>query len=172
MWLANQLVDLLAKEAAETVRLPVSTRLWLQERLTQLKDVAIFVGKLTYEAGAHQLANGGFARDSAPLSSRRPTGANRIRRVSAEQTQAVAAACSEVASVSVSELGTGSTHIQLPGCRAMSDQAPAAAARRRARQRDAMAADEKQRESTFQTWWCENRSQKVMQPSQSSGFDR
>ncbi len=67
MWCANQVADLLAKDAAETARLPAATRAWLEQRSLQLKEVAMFVGRLTYEANAHAMPDGTVRRDSQAL---------------------------------------------------------------------------------------------------------
>ena len=64
MWQANRMVDLLAKEAAERVRQPPATRKWIKSHFKRLRDVAVFVGQLTYEAGAHVSPDGTVVRDS------------------------------------------------------------------------------------------------------------
>ena len=61
---ANELADLLAKTAAEGVSIGNSFRDHLQTNCSLAKDIAIFVGRLTHEAGAHEQASGGCARDS------------------------------------------------------------------------------------------------------------
>ena len=63
MRLANQLADEGAKTAAESVRLPLNTRRWLIGRDKQLRQLFIFLGKLTCEAN-HFSTSEGFIRDS------------------------------------------------------------------------------------------------------------
>ena len=71
-WAANQIADLLAKEAAELVRVPVSTRAWLKLRDKQLVQLLEFLGKLTFEAGHCVRSDGRVCRDSDSLPCGRP----------------------------------------------------------------------------------------------------
>ncbi len=68
MWCANQMVDLLAKDAAHSVRQSAATIDWLKHRHSQLRQAAVFVGQLTAEAGAHLCEDGKVRRDSVELS--------------------------------------------------------------------------------------------------------
>jgi len=72
---ANEMADLLAKRAAGSCSIGAPVREWLRSRHGQAKELAIYVGSLTYEAGAHLLASGQIARDSQGIDShmaRRP----------------------------------------------------------------------------------------------------
>ena len=51
MWAANQLADLLARQAASTVRLSALTRRRVARQFRQARDFVIFVGKVTAAAG-------------------------------------------------------------------------------------------------------------------------
>ena len=46
-WKGNQMVDTLARDAAESVRIPVSARVRLLRREFQLREFVIYLGKLT-----------------------------------------------------------------------------------------------------------------------------
>ena len=61
---------MLAKEAAESVRQEVDILRNTKEQLKLVKEVAIFVGRLTYEASSHAMANGKVIRDSEAVSTR------------------------------------------------------------------------------------------------------
>ena len=67
-------VDHLAKMAAESVSIGQVGRDWLQLRFEEAKQLAICVGRLTYEAGAHKLPSGEVVSDSVRFdgSVRRP----------------------------------------------------------------------------------------------------
>jgi hypothetical protein len=64
MWRSNQLVDLMAKHAAESVRLGKQDRDWLIHRERQLCELCIFLGRLTHAANNHLLPDGKVVRDS------------------------------------------------------------------------------------------------------------
>ncbi len=80
-WCSNQIVDQLAKDAADTVRLPAQFRSRVLHLEAQLKELAIYLGKLTHEVNAHQ-TDVGVLRDPDPLKPRRrakPTGKAKSR---------------------------------------------------------------------------------------------
>ena len=64
LWHANQLVDFLAKEGAELVRLSPSVRRNLLFREQQILELVIFLGKLTHAANSFVRADGVICRDS------------------------------------------------------------------------------------------------------------
>ena len=64
---ANEMADMLAKKAAVGVAMSSSERRQLKARFEQAKDLAIFVGRLTLEAGAHTMPNGEVGRDSVGI---------------------------------------------------------------------------------------------------------
>ena len=81
MRLANQMADLLAKDAAEMIRLDEAVRRLLKVRFKQATEVAIFLGRLTLEAGAHRLPDGRIVRDSEGLGrhgTRRSSGKSKV----------------------------------------------------------------------------------------------
>ena len=55
MWRSNQLADLMAKHAAESVRLDQQDRSWLIHRERQLCELCVFLGRLTHAANNHAL---------------------------------------------------------------------------------------------------------------------
>jgi ribonuclease HI len=72
-WTSNQLVDLMAKSAAESCRVPAVTRNWLRQRDKQVSELAKYIGLLTYAVNHFPLADGTFTRDSDPLPKRQRT---------------------------------------------------------------------------------------------------
>ena len=64
MWHSNQLVDLMAKHAAESARLSKQDRVWLIHRERQLRELCVFLGRLTHAANNHVLPDGKVVRDS------------------------------------------------------------------------------------------------------------
>ena len=66
-WSANAIVDELAKEAAESMAMSPSARSQLKKRYAQAKELAIFVGQLTYEAGHCDRGDGKPCRDSVGM---------------------------------------------------------------------------------------------------------
>ena len=64
---ANAIVDELAKEAAESIAMSPGARNQLKKRFTQAKELAIFVGQLTYEAGHCDRGDGKPCRDSVGI---------------------------------------------------------------------------------------------------------
>ncbi len=63
LWSANQIVDQLAKDAPGTVRTGGAQRDWLCDREKQLKELVIFLGKLTHAANASVVLDGTQVRD-------------------------------------------------------------------------------------------------------------
>eukprot|EP00973_Karenia_brevis_P050611 7026826-Karenia_brevis.AAC.1 len=55
---ANAMADQLAKRAAEGVSVGWPFRKWLRDSYERAKQLAIYVGKLTYAAGAHVTPSG------------------------------------------------------------------------------------------------------------------
>ena len=64
MWASNQLVDLMAKDAACSIRLPLSFRAKFVATEKHLKEFFMFLGQLTHAANSFVGANGGVLRDS------------------------------------------------------------------------------------------------------------
>ena len=67
LWSANQIVDLLAKRSADSVRLSRSTIKWFTRYEAKVKELAIYLGHLTYEANHFCLPDGKIIRDSEPV---------------------------------------------------------------------------------------------------------
>ena len=61
---ANAIVDLLAKQATDAIAISQRMREGLEARFAKAKDLAIFVGRLTFAAGAHRDCEGVLCRDS------------------------------------------------------------------------------------------------------------
>ena len=61
---ANQLADLLAKQAAATVRVSSKIRREVADQFSKAKDIAVFVGQLTAAAGSFINPDGTISRDS------------------------------------------------------------------------------------------------------------
>ena len=167
---ANEVADRLAKEAAESVRHDKVLLDWVAERVAQLKEVVMFVGKLTYEAGAHVLPDGQVTRDSEGLSTQFPVSGR--RKVNGHVQRAA------VRSVQSTVEGGGRAAPTAPPCnlepvprkraQAGSRQVAPAVAKRRARRHAAKAEVERQEESAFQAWWRENRALRVSPAAVSS----
>ena len=64
---ANEMADLLAKDGAESVRVDEDFRAEVKEGFQRARELAIFVGKLTFEAGAHKTTDGQTRRDACPM---------------------------------------------------------------------------------------------------------
>ena len=61
---SNQLADLMANHATESVRLDKQDRDWLVQRKRQLRELCVFLGRLAHAAKNHALPNGRMVRDS------------------------------------------------------------------------------------------------------------
>ena len=170
MWCANQMADLLAKQAAESVQHLPATRSWLQSREKQLKQLAIFVGKLNCEANAHKLPDGSVVRDSEPMPARAKSSRQRPKQPD-PQLQTVCQGRQHAdlpARAAVASAATWSL-----GARARVSSAPPAAAVVRARQRNAHSMTAHRDEEAFQSWWRDNRSQRLRPDTvRASGQDR
>ena len=64
LWGANQIVDLLAKYAADGARVAESSRVWFHKYEAKVRELATYLGRLTYEANNFCLPNGDVVRDS------------------------------------------------------------------------------------------------------------
>ncbi len=64
-WCSNQIVDLLAKDAAEGNRVPPAFRASFLFRESQLRDLVVYLGRLTHAANSFQGPEG-VVRDSDP----------------------------------------------------------------------------------------------------------
>ena len=64
---ANAIVDRLAKQAADSVAMSPGARARLKERFAQAKELAIFVGQLTFEDGHCDRGDGRPCRDSVGI---------------------------------------------------------------------------------------------------------
>jgi hypothetical protein len=71
-WASNQLVDLMAKSAAESVRVSPSVREWLEARDAQLMELLVYIGKLTFEANHLIGPDGKPIRDAEAFPKRGP----------------------------------------------------------------------------------------------------
>ena len=64
---ANDIVDLLAKQATDAIAISPRVRAGLEARFTKAKELAVFVGRLTFAAGAQRDTEGVLCRDSVGL---------------------------------------------------------------------------------------------------------
>ena len=64
---ANEMVDHLAKQAAETIAITAGMRARLKGRYAQARELAVFVGQLTYAAGHCDRGDGKHCRDSVGM---------------------------------------------------------------------------------------------------------
>jgi hypothetical protein len=71
-WCANQIVDLLAKHAADGHRVSAEARSRLLHDEKQLAQLLVFLGRLTHAANSFKLADGTIIRDSAKVAKLRP----------------------------------------------------------------------------------------------------
>ena len=78
MWYANQIVDFLAKEGASSIRYGVEERSSFTFKEKQLRELAVFLGKLTYIANAFTLPDGSKVRDSEAVKSFRQRNTARL----------------------------------------------------------------------------------------------
>ena len=65
---ANGIVDLLAKQAAESIAISARMRAGLKSRYAKARELAVFVGQLTHAAGHCDRGDGSLCRDSVGLS--------------------------------------------------------------------------------------------------------
>ena len=156
MWCANQMADLLAKEAAESVRYLPDTRAWLKNRA---KDLAVYVGKLTFEANAHKRDDGEVERDSESLSACGSRAKHRPKAASTKPlcTEATPASVSCVSAPALQQSGECNWS---SGPRVRACSVPSAVAATCAKQRVAQKADECKKEA-FQAAWCDSCKQRL-----------
>ena len=64
---ANEMVDRLAKQAAQTIAMSTAMRSGLKRRYNQARELAVLVGKLTYAAGHCDRGDGKCCRDSVGM---------------------------------------------------------------------------------------------------------
>ena len=156
-WSSNQLVDLLAKAAAESVRVPSGVRHWLVSRDEQILDLVVFVGKLTHAANSHTRPDGVVLRDAEPMPKGRAKKVSRprskvsepISRKSRPLPRAMAPKDDWIASWQRSCARSG------PSMHACGQ--PSSGVRTRAI-RDGISS---RQEAAFQSWWRESRSRSL-----------
>ena len=66
LWCMNQIMDQLAKDSAEGIRVSQRYRNWAEHNDAKIFEFAIYMGKLTYEAN-HCLKGDKLCRDSEPM---------------------------------------------------------------------------------------------------------
>lgn len=93
MWCANQVCDMFAKQAANSVRVPRSNRNQLLHRQKQLRELLMYLGRVTYAANRFSRADGVVVRDSTAnqaLESKRrrvPDGSSKIPTANSKATE-------------------------------------------------------------------------------------
>ncbi len=153
MWAANQVADLLAKEAAESARHPLVTLEQLKDRTAQLKELAIFVGRLTYAANNHSLPDGRVGRDS--------TGDGRLKPKARKRKQPLRSAVVPVAKDSVLPPSRTRDLSWSFGSRVRGDSVPLRHQSARTKLRAAQEGADSRSEDAFQKWWRESRDQRL-----------
>ena len=146
----------------------------IHDRLGQLTEVAMFVGKLTHEAGTHIMSDGTVARDSQGVSARFPLSRGRKARTQVPGAALRPDQCALLGEGSAQQTVTSSGRLprelaQASGCRVASG-----VSKRHSKQRKAKAEAEQQEEVAFQAWWHDNRALRVCgaPASRASGEDR
>ena len=71
MWCSNQLCDALAKQSAETVRIPDSDRGQFLRKRDHVAEMLIYLGQVTFAANALLFSDGVVRRDSTAVKSYR-----------------------------------------------------------------------------------------------------
>ena len=144
MWCANQIVDMLAKDAARAIRLSFTHRRALYRREHQVRELVIFLGKLTFAASSFELPDGTVIRDSMAVKS--------FRRVHKGKTKTKPNIVSSFQRVHTSlAWRRGGRSLPLGS----------ESASRKAVVRRAEKGLEAMREAAFQEWWRENRSHQL-----------
>ena len=153
MWEANQLADLLAKHAAESVRLSLGVRSAMQQREKKILELVKYVGKLTHEANHLSDGNGKFLRDSNPGPKRARKG-KKGRKSASDSSKASPAKKSSSDTKSVRGSGNWMAHFLSIPCGMRARQPSKAAKFKYARER--LEADA---QASFVQWWREARVQ-------------
>ena len=167
MWSANQVADFLAKEAAASVQVLPATLCWIKCRTTQLKELAIFVGRLTFAANNYKLPGGRVIRDSEAFGQRLFRAKRTPRSQAAAQCTGQPAAAFKVVCPVPAPKQSNDSMWSL-GARARSLSVPSASSTARIRMRVAEEAADCKSKEAFETWWRENRALRVTQPSTSA----
>jgi len=154
MWCSNQLVDQLAKDAAETARLEESQRCWLAGREAQLKELVIFLGMLTHAANSFVLPDGKKIRDSTAVRS--------LRR-SKHKCSPAQSKVKKASGGFVGKPGRGScVHSwRMPSNKNAPKVFASVSFSRASSVKRAQAGFAARQEATFQDWWRESRSQSL-----------
>ena len=150
---ANQLADLLAKHAAESVRLSLGVRSAMQQREKKILELVKYVGKLTHEANHLSDGNGKFLRDSNPGPKRARKG-KKGRKSASDSSKASPAKKSSSDTKSVRGSGNWMAHFLRKPCGMSARQLAKAAKFKYARER--LEADA---QASFAQWWREARVQ-------------
>ena len=168
MWAANQLADLLAKDAASSVQIDDATRRMLRERFHRAKQLVVFVGQLTYAANHHIGPGGTIMRDSMGIDGRRRYKTEmRKPTVPAHRTPATASASS--ASLAANEAWMKDfVYPPSDGADARRGRVPSVAAKRVAKAKAAEVAAGARSENAFYTWWREERDARLALSTQRS----
>ena len=81
LWSANQIVDMLAKQSADSVRLSQSFRSSFNFKEAKAFELAKYLGQVTFEANNHVSGDGKVIRDSEPMKRVRHPGRNDPKKV-------------------------------------------------------------------------------------------
>jgi hypothetical protein len=169
MWHANQLVDLMAKGAAESIRVSGTFRSWLSFREKQLTDLVVFIGKLTYAANAWVGPDGSKLRDADGLPKRKRV-KHRVPKVTVVKSS-VTRASRKVSSAPGDWLLAWTRNCSRRGSEhggQLREQSRQTSVRR------SLEGITARQEAAFDSWWSESRSQQLQprDPSLPSAFQR
>jgi hypothetical protein len=157
LWCANQMVDLLAKDAAALVRRSHHERSFLLDREKQLRELAVFMGLLTYAANHFVRPDGVTIRDSTAV---RPFRKRRQKRSSCMRVAPVLDGVAANAAPKAKGRPLRSRFV-FYGLARPSSMESRVKATQVARLR--LLGDERElrKEASFQEWWQESRSQSM-----------
>ena len=159
-WCANKMVDHLAKDAAETVRVPVQVRSRLLHRELQLREFSIYLGKLTHAANSFQGPDG-VVRDS---DSKRPQG-RKVNKTRSSTKSVRPKSFVGVVRRAASKTGTKSSWCMPASCTRMHSKRHSLTAANALRSARAKAAIDARLEASFVESWRERRAA-TLKPSE------
>jgi hypothetical protein len=159
MWCANQMCDLLAKDSAETVRVPEATRSKMIHRRKQLGELLVYLGHLTFAANGLRLHDGSIVRDSTAVKS------FRVKRSKVRKGKVL---------VKPRPASPTKSHWSIGFCRRAAIQCMSRETRKSHASVRALRGVEARKEAEFQHWWRESRSQllRPRDPGASSATER
>ena len=160
-WFGNQIVDLLAQQAADEIRIGSAERAKLRSLEQKLLELVLFLGRLTYQVNHFQLPDGSFIRDSEGSSKyRKPRPRVRKRTIPSK----VVCAPSEKGAKRFNPDDWVDAWRQAHSCSKVVKQTGNSKSARAKRAEQLIS---QRQEAAFQEWWRESRNQS-MQPRAST----